>query len=91
MFREQIEQHSGVSAIVLLPAWLGVANLGWVRFACKSLPIIRISASFDPSAVRVGDRTVYTGRREADVGMTSWVTDYSGALPAGPGPPACID
>src|SRR5262249_59297546 len=42
--------------------------------ACKSHPIIRISASFDPSAVRSGHRTVYAGRREADVVMTSFCT-----------------
>src|SRR5262249_43558897 len=39
-----------------------------------SHPIIRISASFDPSAVRSGHRTVYAGRREADVVMTSFCT-----------------
>jgi hypothetical protein len=39
--------------------------------ACKSQPIILISASFDPSAVRVDNHTVYAGRREADVVMTS--------------------
>jgi hypothetical protein len=39
--------------------------------ACKSHPIIRISASFGPSAVRVNTETVYSDRREAGVVMTS--------------------
>jgi hypothetical protein len=39
--------------------------------ACKSHPIIRISASFGPSTVRVNAETVYSGRREADVVMPS--------------------
>jgi hypothetical protein len=38
---------------------------------CKSHPIIRISASFGPSTVRVNTETVYSGRCEADVVMAS--------------------
>jgi hypothetical protein len=38
---------------------------------CKSTPIIRISASFGPSAVRVNTETVYSDRCEAGVVMTS--------------------
>jgi hypothetical protein len=46
--------------------------------------MIRISASFGPSAVRVNTETVYSGRREADVVMASTVQvdfrqfDFSG-------------
>src|SRR5579864_8235831 len=39
-------------------------------FACRSHPTIFISASFVPSLL-VGYRKVYSGRREADVVMTS--------------------
>jgi hypothetical protein len=38
---------------------------------CKSHPIIRISASFGPSTVRVNTETVYSDRREVGVVMTS--------------------
>jgi hypothetical protein len=38
---------------------------------CKSTPIIRIEASFGLSAVRVNTETVYSGRCEAGVVMTS--------------------
>jgi hypothetical protein len=38
---------------------------------CTSTPIIRISASFGPSAVTVNTETVYSGRCEAGVVMTS--------------------
>jgi hypothetical protein len=38
---------------------------------CKSTPIIRISASSGSSAVRVNTETVYSGRCEAGVVMTS--------------------
>jgi hypothetical protein len=43
---------------------------------CKSTPIIRIEASFGSSAVRVNTETVYSGRCEAGVVMTS-VSDYA--------------
>src|SRR2546430_687229 len=46
-----------------------IANACWR--ACKSHPIIRISASFGPSTVRVNTETVYSDRREAGVVMTS--------------------
>jgi hypothetical protein len=39
-------------------------------FACRSQPTIFISASFVPSLL-VGYRKVYSGRREADVVMSS--------------------
>jgi hypothetical protein len=45
--------------------------------ACRSHPIIRISASFDPSSVRSGHRTVYSARCEADFVMPS-VTCHCG-------------
>jgi len=41
--------------------------------ACRSHPIIFISASFDPSSVRLGHRTVYSARREADFVMLSLI------------------
>src|SRR5229473_6283151 len=55
---------------------------------CKSTPIIRIEASFGSSAVRVNTETVYSGRCEAGVVMTS-VSDVtirppSGLLPDSP-------
>jgi hypothetical protein len=37
----------------------------------RANPIIRISASFDPSTVRVNSETVYSGRHEAGVVITS--------------------
>src|SRR2546421_3274036 len=46
-----------------------IANACWR--ACKSHPIIRISASFGPSTVRVNTETVYSDRREAGVVMAS--------------------
>jgi hypothetical protein len=46
-----------------------IASVCWR--ACKSHPIILISASFGPSAVRVITATVYSGRREAGLVMTS--------------------
>jgi hypothetical protein len=46
-----------------------IANVCWR--ACKSHPIIRISASFGPSSVRVNAETVYSGRREAGLVKTS--------------------
>jgi hypothetical protein len=46
-----------------------IATVCWR--ACKSHPIICISASFGPSTVRVNAETVYSGRREAGVVMTS--------------------
>src|SRR5207245_11172377 len=46
-----------------------IANVCWR--ACKSHPIFLSSASFGPSAVRVITATVYSGRREADLVMTS--------------------
>ena len=39
--------------------------------ACRSKPIIRISASFDPSSVRFGRCIVYSARRGADFVMSS--------------------
>jgi len=38
---------------------------------CKSTPIICIEASSGSSAVRVNTETVYSGRCEADLVMTS--------------------
>src|SRR5262249_3097233 len=40
--------------------------------ACKSQPTIRILASFDLHRCEHGYRTVYAGRREANVVMTSF-------------------
>ena len=44
-------------------------------FACRSQPTIFFSASFVPSLC-VGYRKVYSGRREADVVMSSVMADY---------------
>ena len=50
-----------------------IANACWR--ACKSHPIIRISASFGPSTVRVNTETVYSdrrGRRRYDINKDSF-------------------
>src|SRR5258708_38381713 len=56
-----------------------IANTCWR--ACKSHPIILISASFGPSSVRVNTETVYSGRREAGVVMASTGLPNSPRLP----------
>jgi hypothetical protein len=58
-------RYSGLSPVVVS----SIANTCWR--ACKSHPIIRISASFGPSTVRVNTETVYSDRREAGVVMAS--------------------
>ena len=55
-----------MTAPVVVPS---IANVCWR--ACKSHPIILISASFGPSTVRVNTETVYSGRREAGVVIAS--------------------
>src|SRR2546428_2671488 len=57
-----------------------IANTCWR--ACKSHPIIRISASFGPSTVRVNTETVYLDRREAGLVMTSLQTKKEPERPA---------
>src|SRR6266446_3506827 len=57
-----------------------IANVCWR--ACKSHPIILISASFGPSTVRVNTETVYSDRREAGVVMTSNCLDLDSRVSA---------